>query len=113
MKNRKIPRSYYEKIRGKIRWDEILSKLGIRFKGTVKLGQSGFGLGNYKCLCIFHKEKTASLVFFENSGRFHCFGCGESGDIFDFISLYISGGRNNLSKTCRWLKKCFDINLPW
>lgn len=34
-------------------------------------------------LCPFHKEKTAS---FKISGRFwHCFGCGESGELIKFV----------------------------
>ena len=31
--------------------------------------------------CIFHKEKTDSLVVDER--RFHCFGCGADGDVFE------------------------------
>lgn len=32
--------------------------------------------------CPFHREKTASMKIYEDS--FHCFGCGDTGDIFDF-----------------------------
>lgn len=108
MKKRKIPRSYYEEVKDVVNWCEILSKLGIKFKRTGYLGG-----GNYKCLCIFHKEKTASLTFLHSSSTFHCFGCGESGDIFHFISQYLTGNKYNLPRTCRWLKKCFNIPLPW
>ena len=31
--------------------------------------------------CPFHQEKTASMVVDEN--RFHCFGCGVDGDVFE------------------------------
>ncbi|MBS1992321.1 MAG: toprim domain-containing protein [Cyanobacteria bacterium SZAS LIN-3] len=34
--------------------------------------------------CRFHKERTGSLSICFDTGRFHCFGCGESGDIVDF-----------------------------
>ena len=37
--------------------------------------------------CPFHKEKTASCKIYENS--FHCFGCGEGGDVITFVmNLY-------------------------
>lgn len=35
--------------------------------------------------CPFHKEKTASMKIYKKD--FHCFGCGENGDIFTFIQL--------------------------
>jgi len=34
--------------------------------------------------CPFHQEKTPSLKLYEN--RFHCFGCGTSGDVTDFAA---------------------------
>lgn len=34
--------------------------------------------------CPFHKEKTASMKIYPDS--YYCFGCGEYGDIFEFIS---------------------------
>lgn len=33
--------------------------------------------------CPFHNEKTASMMIYKDS--FHCFGCGATGDIFDFV----------------------------
>ena len=33
--------------------------------------------------CPFHKEKTASMKIYKDS--YYCFGCGASGDIFDFV----------------------------
>ena len=35
--------------------------------------------------CPFHKEKTASMKIYKKD--FHCFGCGENGDIFTFVML--------------------------
>ena len=35
-------------------------------------------------LCPFHSEKTPSFTVFEG-GRYHCFGCHESGDVIDFV----------------------------
>jgi DNA primase len=35
--------------------------------------------------CPFHADKTPSLHVNADKGLFHCFGCGESGDVFNFI----------------------------
>ncbi len=39
----------------------------------------------YKGLCPFHSEKTPSFMVNQDKGLFHCFGCGASGDVIDFI----------------------------
>lgn len=46
-----------------------LKKAGTRMKG----------------LCPFHQEKTPSFTVDAVRGYYHCFGCGQSGDIFDFL----------------------------
>ncbi|MFA6184196.1 MAG: CHC2 zinc finger domain-containing protein [Parcubacteria group bacterium] len=112
MKNREIPRSYYDEVKNAIYWGEILPKLGIRLKKVNRAGLTS-RIWNYRCKCIFHKEKTASLTFFDKTGTFHCYGCGESGDIFYFISRYLTDNKRSLPRVCRWLKKCFNIPLPW
>lgn len=38
----------------------------------------------YKGLCPFHGEKTPSFIVTPSRGRYHCFGCGADGDIFNF-----------------------------
>ncbi|MDR4505398.1 MAG: DNA primase [Candidatus Scalindua sp.] len=40
---------------------------------------------NYVGLCPFHGEKTPSFVVNEEKQKYKCFGCGESGSIFDFF----------------------------
>jgi DNA primase len=40
---------------------------------------------NYKGLCPFHSEKTPSFMINEEKQIFHCFGCGEGGNVFTFL----------------------------
>ena len=49
---------------------------------TVKLVRRG---RSHVGLCPFHKEKTPSFHVNEERGFYHCFGCGEHGDIFKFV----------------------------
>jgi len=44
------------------------------------------GGDNLKGLCPFHDEKTASFQVSPSRGTYHCFGCGQGGDVFSFIA---------------------------
>ncbi|MCJ7471371.1 MAG: DNA primase, partial [Actinobacteria bacterium] len=50
--------------------------------GYVKLKKSG---KSYSGLCPFHKEKTTSFSVDQTKQLYHCFGCGEGGDIISFV----------------------------
>ena len=43
------------------------------------------GGGRLKGLCPFHDEKTPSFNVNPALNMFHCFGCGESGDVITFV----------------------------
>ena len=64
--------------------DELRERLSIvdvvgRRVPLVKKGQ------NYWGCCPFHNEKTPSFSVNEAKGFYHCFGCGEHGDIISFV----------------------------
>jgi DNA primase len=63
---------------------EIKSKLPVVdiVGESVALKRAGSA---YKGLCPFHAEKTPSFVVTPDRESWHCFGCGEGGDIFTFL----------------------------
>ncbi len=48
----------------------------------VQLKRTGTG---YMGLCPFHGEKTPSFHVSDSRQFYHCFGCGESGDVISFV----------------------------
>ena len=51
----------------------------------ITLKRSGSG---YMACCPFHKEKTPSFSVSQSKGFYHCFGCGEHGDVIKFVEKY-------------------------
>jgi len=43
------------------------------------------GVGSLKGLCPFHDERSPSFHVRPQVGMYHCFGCGESGDVYTFL----------------------------
>lgn len=50
--------------------------------GMMKLQRSG---DEWKGCCPFHADSSPSFTIFAQGQRFHCFGCGASGDVLNFV----------------------------
>lgn len=51
----------------------------------IKVTKAGI---NHKACCPFHNEKTPSFFISEPRQTFTCFGCGEKGDVIEFVQKY-------------------------
>ncbi len=65
--------------------EELRSRIDIRevVEGYVTLKSAG--IGSWKGLCPFHDERSPSFNVRPQVGQFHCFGCGEGGDVISFL----------------------------
>ena len=63
-------------VRERARIDEVVG-------GFVALRNAGGG--SLKGLCPFHDEKTPSFQVTPSRGFYYCFGCGEGGDVINFL----------------------------
>lgn len=70
-----IENSRIEEIREKADIVEVIS-------GYTALKKKG---KNYLALCPFHSEKTPSFTVSQEKQLFHCFGCGQGGNVFTFL----------------------------
>ncbi|HYW36249.1 MAG TPA: DNA primase [Balneolaceae bacterium] len=72
----------------------------------VKLKRSG---RSWKGLCPFHDEKTPSFHITPDLGIYKCFGCGASGDVFNFVMEMEGVG---FVEAMRTLADRFGVSLP-
>ena len=64
--------------------DELLARSDIVSVVSRYVSLSRRGSGNLG-LCPFHNEKTPSFHVSSDKQFFHCFGCGEGGNVISFI----------------------------
>lgn len=65
--------------------DEVRSRSPIDEVVGEYVSLKSAGIDSKKGLCPFHDERTPSFNVRPSIGRYHCFGCGKSGDVFEFI----------------------------
>lgn len=70
-----IPKATIEEIRDRVDIAEVVG----RFVTLKRRGSSHVGL------CPFHQEKSPSFNVIPHKQIYHCFGCGEGGDVFSFL----------------------------
>ena len=65
--------------------DEVRNRTDLREVVESYVTLKSAGIGSFKGLCPFHDERSPSFHIRPQLGTFHCFGCGESGDVIAFI----------------------------
>ena len=71
----RLPAEFIDEVRARFDIVEVVSQY-------VQLKRSG---RNYFGLCPFHNEKTPSFSVSQEKQIFHCFGCGEGGNVYTFL----------------------------
>jgi DNA primase len=89
--------------------DDVRDRTNIveTIKRYVELKRAG--AGSWKGLCPFHAEKTPSFHVHEVRQFFHCFGCGEKGDVFDFLA---KTEQRTFSEVLKDLAESAGVTLP-
>jgi DNA primase len=64
---------------------------------------------SWKGLCPFHQEKSPSFNVRQEPAVFHCFGCGEGGDVFKFLMLR---ERMSFPESVEALARRFGVPVP-
>jgi len=75
-------------VAGRIRDEDIATvreRAQIDEVVSAYLTLRGAGGGSQKGICPFHDEKTPSFTVTPARQYFHCFGCGQGGDVFTFL----------------------------
>ncbi|MBB2907422.1 DNA primase [Rhizobium sp. RAS22] len=73
--------SFLDEIRDRVNISDVI---GRRVSWDKK--KTNAPRGDYWACCPFHGEKSPSFHCEDRKGRYHCFGCGVSGDHFRFLT---------------------------
>ncbi|MDX3926802.1 MAG: DNA primase [Shinella sp.] len=73
--------SFLDEIRDRVPISDVIGK-----RVTWDRKKTNTSRGDYWACCPFHGEKSPSFHCEDRKGRYHCFGCGVSGDHFRFLT---------------------------
>ncbi len=65
--------------------DEVRSRTNLADIVGDYVALKSAGVGSLKGLCPFHDERSPSFHVRPQVGFYHCFGCGEGGDVYSFL----------------------------
>lgn len=65
--------------------DEVRTRVNIADVVGDYVSLKSAGAGSMKGLCPFHDERSPSFHVRTQAGFYHCFGCGEGGDVYSFL----------------------------
>ncbi|KAA9135763.1 DNA primase [Microbacterium caowuchunii] len=65
--------------------EEVKARTNIADIIGERVALKNAGVGSMKGLCPFHDERSPSFHVRPQVGFYHCFGCGESGDVYTFL----------------------------
>ncbi len=65
--------------------DEVRQRTDIKEVVEAYVTLKSAGIGSWKGLCPFHDERSPSFHVRPQMGSYHCFGCGEGGDVISFL----------------------------
>jgi DNA primase len=77
----RFPPAFLDDIRSRVSLSSVVGR-----KVAWDRRKSNPGRGDFWACCPFHSEKTPSFHVDDRKGRYHCFGCKASGDIFTFLT---------------------------
>ncbi|PYE26798.1 DNA primase [Rhizobium sp. PP-CC-3A-592] len=73
--------TFLEEIKDRVPISDVIGK-----RVTWDRKKTNASKGDYWACCPFHGEKSPSFHCEDRKGRYHCFGCGVSGDHFRFLN---------------------------
>ncbi len=91
-----IPKQKIDEVFDAARIEEVIGDF-------VTLKKKG---ADYKACCPFHNEKTPSFSVSTSKGIYKCFGCGEGGNVVDFV---MSHEQYTFIEAIKWLANKYGI----
>ena len=95
-----IPENVIDDIAVRANIVEVVQSYGVVLK------QAG---SRWKGCCPFHQEKTPSFMVNADSNTYHCFGCGEGGNVFKFV---MKVENLDFPEAARLLARKYNVLIP-